>query len=103
MKYILYILIVCSSIGVFAQGDGPRAHLLAPTGVWTLNPKYLNLNQNLLPGGTILVQGLDITVNVFPTTFVHSFGIKGKMARVYAMVNPGSLNAKLDLDIRSVG
>lgn len=79
-----------------AQGDGPHAHLLAPTGVWAINPKYLNLDQNLLPAGNILVKDADISVNVFPTTFVHSFGIKGKLARVFIMANPGSLNATID-------
>lgn len=77
-----------------AQGDGPRAHLLVPKGVWAINPKYLHLNQNLLPAGNILIENLDISIDVFPTTLVHSFSIKGQLARFYAMINPGSLSAK---------
>lgn len=79
-----------------AQGDGPRAHLLAPTGVWAVNPKYLDLDQNFLPSGNILVKEADIAVSLFPITFVHSFGINGRLARVFVMANPGSLTAKLD-------
>ncbi len=87
------LLILIFTYSVFSQGDGPRAHLFAPTGVWAVNPKYLHLEQNLLPGGTILVKDANITIDVFPTTFVHTFAIKGKLARVFAMANPGSLTA----------
>lgn len=78
---------------ILSQGDGPRAHLLSPKGVWAVNPKYLYLDQNILPAGNILVKNADIKVNVFPTTFVHTFSIKGQFARVFAMANPGSLTA----------
>lgn len=100
MKSILrgvFILLFISHFNgfLYAQGDGPRAHLFSPTGVWALNVKYLHLDQNLLPGGNILVKNADITVNVFPTTFVHSFGIGNKFARVFFMLNPGSLDANI--------
>lgn len=81
---------------LYAQGDGPRAHLFAPKGVWAVNPKYLHLNQNLLPAGNILIEDLDISIDVFPTTFLHTFGIKNRLARVYAMINPGSFSARTD-------
>ncbi len=95
-KYIIFSLLVSFyfvSINCFAQGDGPRAHLFSPTGVWVVNPKYLHLDQNLLPAGNILIKNADITVDIFPTTFVHTFSIGGKFAKVYAMVNPGSVKA----------
>lgn len=92
--YVLFLGIITPS--AFAQGDGPRAHLFSPTGVWAINIKYLNLNQNFLPAGNILVKDADITVNIFPTTFVHTFGIGGNFARVFFMVNPGSLEATID-------
>ena len=82
------------TINSFAQGDGPRSHLFSPTGVWAVNPKYLHLDQNLLPNGNILVKNADITVDVFPTTLVHTFSLGGKFARVFAMVNPGSVSAQ---------
>lgn len=96
IKYVLGLAFLLITRSVLAQGDGPRAHLFAPIGVWAVNAKYLHLEQNLLPNGNILVKGADITVDVFPTTFVHSFRIKNRLARVFLNVNPGSLTAKLD-------
>ena len=106
MKYFtsLFVLLFwLSSQTIFGQGDGPRSHLFAPTGVWAVNVKYLNLDQNLLPGGNILVKNADIAVDVFPITFIHSFGLAGKLARVYAMANPGSVSAKADIQAYDYG
>ncbi len=97
-KWLLLILIIIIIPQIsFAQGDGPRSHLLSPTGVWALNPKYLNLDQNILPAGNILVEDLDLKINLFPTTFVHTFSLFGKFTRVFAMANPGSLTASTNL------
>ena len=95
-KLLLFCFICFLVVPCYGQGDGPRAHLFAPTGVWAINPKYLHLEQNLLPAGNILIEDLDVRVDVFPTTLVHSFSIKGQLARFYAMVNPGSLSAQPD-------
>ena len=62
---ILLCLSIISTSFVLAQGDGPRSHLLTPTGVWAINAKYLNLDQNLLPAGNILVEDLDLKINLF--------------------------------------
>ncbi|MBP1665463.1 MAG: hypothetical protein H6Q23_323 [Bacteroidetes bacterium] len=74
---------------LYAQGDGPRAFLLAPKGVWGVNAKWLNLNQNILPAN-ILVPGADISVDVFPITLFHTFSIKGRFSQAYFMFNPGT-------------
>lgn len=98
-KIIILCIFLSNSINALrAQGDGPRAHLFAPTGVWAVNPKYLYLNQNLLPSGNILVDGADLSIHVFPTTFVHSFGIKKRLLRFFAMANPGTLSANIDVE-----
>ncbi|WP_276390431.1 transporter [Eudoraea chungangensis] len=101
MKFRTYILGITSIIWTgyltgYAQGDGPRSNLLAPVGVWGLNPKYLNLDQNLAPAGNILVEGARFKIDVFPITLFHTFGIGNRYARVLAMVNPGSGSAKID-------
>lgn len=101
MKFRTLILGVTALIlaGLFqshSQGDGPRAGLLAPKGVWGVNPKYLNLDQNLVPAGNILVEGAQFKIDVFPTTFFHTFGVANRYARVLVMVNPGSGSAKID-------
>ena len=97
LLFLIFLQIIfLNANSLYAQGDGPRAHLLSPTGVWAINPKYINLEQNLLPNGNILVKNADLSINVFPTTFVHTFGIKGRLARVFVMGNPGFLNAQLE-------
>ncbi len=57
-KIIIALLILVTS-NCFAEGDRPRAELCAPTGVWGVNPKYLHLDQNLLPNGNILIDKCD--------------------------------------------
>jgi len=102
-KIVLALIVVFSSVQIItAQGDGPRAHLLSPTRVWALNVKYLHLDQNLLSNGNILVKGADINVSLFPTAFVHTFGLGGKFARVFFMLNPGSLDANIASDPASL-
>jgi hypothetical protein len=96
----LFILIISATIislsgSVYAQGDGPRSWLFSPIGLWGVNAKWIDMNQNLLPTGNILVKDAKIKVDVFPTTFFHTFGIKGRFAQVLFMVNPGSASGRL--------
>ncbi len=99
--HCVFYFLVCFYLtqpNIYAQGDGPRAELFAPTGVWGVNPKYLHLEQNLLPAGNILVEGANFEIDVFPTTFFHTFGIGANYARVLAMVNPGSGKATANIN-----
>lgn len=99
-KIYLYSLII---LGLFsnnyllkAQGDGPHTFLLSPTGLWGLNPKWMDMSQNFLPSGNILIKNADLKVDVFPTTAFHTFGIKGRFAQVLVMVNPGSASGTVE-------
>ena len=104
-KKIFSILVFLSVLHyntcVQAQGDGPRAELFAPTGVWGANPKYLHLEQNLIPAGNILVENANFKIDVFPTTFFYTFGLANNYARVLAMINPGraSVNGNINPQI----
>ena len=89
-------------IGVFflgpianSQGDGPRSYLLGPKGVMGINPKYLSLNQNLVPSGNIYLTDSDINVNVFPTTIFYNFGLGNHFAQVQFMFNPANASGKV--------
>ncbi len=93
---ILITIIFSFSLNrVVAQGDGPRSYLLAPKGVTGISAKWLNLNQNLLPGSNILIESADLEVNIFPTTFFHNFRIKNRFAQVQFMLNPGNVKGSL--------
>jgi hypothetical protein len=76
-----------------SQGDGPRSFLLAPKGVSGVNAKWLNLSQNLIPAGTVLIPDADVKVDVFPITLFHTFSLGGRIAQAYVMFNPGSATA----------
>ena len=95
VRIIVVLLAIAFCQSLFAQGDGSRSHILAPTGVWGINPKWLHLNQNIIPAGNVLVKDVDFTIDVVPTTIIHTFGIKGKNARVLAMINPGSVKGEI--------
>lgn len=95
--FLIICLFLLAGNAIRAQGDGPRSYLPVPIGVWGVVPKYLHLNQNIVPAGNILIQDADITVDVFPTTFFHTFGIKGRPAVVQFMINPGSATAKFNV------
>lgn len=92
----LALIVFACQLQSSAQGDGPRAFLLAPKGVWGINPKWMNLNQNFLPSGSILVKNADIKVDVFPTSLFHTFGIGGRYAQLIFMVNPGSASGTVE-------
>jgi Putative MetA-pathway of phenol degradation len=90
----VFALLLISYVDISAQGDGPRAFLLAPKGVTGINVKWLNLDQNIIPAGTALIPGAEIHVNVFPITLFHTFSLGGRIAQAYAMINPGSATAR---------
>ena len=93
------MIIIASYANAIAQGDGPRTFLLAPKGVWGINPKPTFLDQNFLPSGDILIKNANIQVNVFPTTFFHTFGIGGQFAQLMVMVNPGNANGTVEANV----
>ncbi len=94
-KATISFLIICFllSTSIFAQGDGPRAYLLAPKNVSGISAKWLSMNQNIIPAGSALVPGADIDVDVFPIGLFHTFSIGGRIAQVIAVVTPGSATA----------
>ena len=87
---LVFLLLIQSVIS--AQGDGPRAYLLAPKGVWGVNIKWLNLDQNIATSN-IFVPGADISADVFPVTLFHTFSFKNRFSQAYFMFNPGSATA----------
>ena len=71
LRFLLFLIMIYQVI--VAQGDGPRSYLLGPVDLFGATPKYLDLNQNLVPAGTIYLRDSDINVNIFPTTLFYNF------------------------------
>ena len=93
-RSLIVLLLLTFSFQSFGQGDGPRAYLLAPKGVTGINVKWLSMGGNLIPSGSVLIPGADITATIFPTTIFHTFSIGGRFAQVFGMIPPGSSTAK---------
>jgi hypothetical protein len=89
---LVLIIALLSSMYVFAQGDGPRSFILLPKGVWAVNARWMNMNQNINPSGTILVPKAEVNIDVFPITLYHTFSLANRFAQLSVMVNPGSVS-----------
>ncbi len=98
MKRILFALtiVIFSSQLMMAQGDGARMILWGPTGVTGVIPKWMSLNQNITPAN-MLVKDADLTINAFPITAIHNFGIAGHFAQVMVNAVPGNVKGSLFL------
>ena len=90
---LVFFVVLISSASLFAQGDGPRSFILLPKDVWAVNARWLGMNQNLNPTGTILVPKSEVKINVFPITLYRTFSLGGRFAQLSVMVNPGSVSA----------
>ena len=91
--YMLFLSLLLKST-ICAQGDGPRSGLLAPTGVFGVATKYVNLSTNLSPA-TVLVKQADFNIQLFPISAFYTFKIKNQFAQVLGVITPA--NAKLAL------
>ncbi|MFZ1320173.1 MAG: hypothetical protein WAT71_01320 [Ignavibacteria bacterium] len=96
---LVLFLVLTNSVLVNAQGDGPRAFLLAPKGVIGVNAKWLNLDQNFLPGSNILLETADLKINVFPTTLFYNFGLADHYMQAMFMFNPGKATGSITSDV----
>ncbi len=95
-KNRLFILLILffASASLFGQGDGARNLLMGPKGIWVLQPKWMNLNQNITPAN-ILVKDAEIKIDVFPVTLVHNFNLGGRYAQIMFSAVPGSASGTL--------
>ena len=47
LKFALLFFFIANCVTYAQIGDGPESHFLKPQKMWSLNFKYLNLNQNV--------------------------------------------------------
>lgn len=90
----IFCLFLSISFSSFAQGDGPRTALLAPTGVFGIATKYVNLSQNLSPS-TILVKEADFEIQLFPVSAFYTFKLNNRFAQLIAVATPSKSSLTL--------
>lgn len=99
MKFsVILILIFLYSGKINAQGDGARMLLWGPKDVTAFIPKWMHLEQNVVPGN-ILIKDANVTIDVFPMTLVHNFNLGGRFAQIMVNATPGSVTGTLDTNI----
>jgi len=92
--YCLLFLTLLFIVTVSAQGDGPRSAQLAPTGVFGIASKYVNLSTNISPA-TVLVKEADFEIQLFPVSAFYTFKIKNQFAQVIGVITPAQAKLKL--------
>ncbi|MEN9571945.1 MAG: hypothetical protein RL172_3176 [Bacteroidota bacterium] len=92
--YWLSIFLVLSA-NVWGQGDGPRTCLVSPKGIWGVTTKWLNMQQNFLPSGTIFVPDASIKVNAFPLVMFYNFSIGKQFAQVIGVAAVGKTSGTI--------
>lgn len=86
-KIILFLtFFLLSNLKLLAQTDEARIHLPTPTGMWQAEVRYMNMDQNLLVFGNYYKPVIKAEANVIPVTLSHTFRVRGKRAKVFAMV-----------------
>jgi hypothetical protein len=98
---LLFIFLFPSQ--VLAQGDGPRSSLAFPTGLTGLSVKWLWMEQNLVPSGTIFRPDASVKVSVFPIAVYHSFRIGKQAAQVIGAIVPGSTSGLVQTQVPGGG
>jgi len=96
-------ILLLSTEGIFAQGDGPKAFLLAPTGLWGVDAKWLSLSQNIVPSGNVFVKSADLKINVFPISAFHTLNIAGRYSLLQVLIAPGNVEGTADLSAFGYG
>jgi len=92
----LALLLALPAVG-HAQGDGPHSQPLLPKGMNILAPMFLTLSGNFNPQQTVLVPGASVDVIAVPLTYIRTFGIGGRFARLFLTAPFATLDARADI------
>jgi hypothetical protein len=80
-----------------AQGDGPRAWLLAPDGLNAVAFTWMDLSSNYNFGGDILIPGADLDADIEALSYNRFFGIGGRFAQFQATAIFGGIHGTVTL------
>lgn len=97
-RRIVLILTLALSAQVFAQGEGARVYLHAPTGINVVSLTYMDMSSNINFAGDIVVPGVDISSDVFALNYNRFFTLGGRFAEVWATGIFGTINPAVFTD-----
>lgn len=92
---VLLGLVLLLPMRAEAQGDGPHNLPLIPINTNIFTPQALVLSGNFNPSFTILVPGADIDVVAVPITYIRTFALGSRFARVFVVVPVSTLDASV--------
>ena len=80
-----------------AQGDGPHNLPLIPINTNIFTPQVLVLSGNFIPAMTAVVPGATVDVVAVPITYIRTFSLGGRFARLFAVLPVSTLDASADV------
>lgn len=80
-----------------AQGDGPHNLPMIPTGTNIVAPAVMVLSGNFNPQQTVLIPGANVDVVAAPVTYIRSFGLGGRFARLFLTAPFSTLEASAEI------
>jgi hypothetical protein len=92
-------VLLLSPAPALGQGDGPHNLPLAPKGMNILVPGFLFLSGNFNPSQTVLIPGANVDVFAVPVTYIHTFGLGGRFARLFVTTPFASLDASGEVNL----
>lgn len=97
---ILVFLLALPVSKLQAQGDGPRVHLPAPTGINPVSLTWMNLDSNMNFAGTILIPDGGIDASVWALNYNRFFAVGDRLAEVWVTGMGGSLDGFININDR---
>lgn len=80
-----------------AQGDGPHNLPIIPIGTNIFAPATLVLSGNFNPQQTVLIPGAEVDVFVVPITYIRTFGMGGRFARLFVTAPLSTMEASAEI------
>ena len=94
------LLLALPSGGLLAQGDGPRVHLPAPTGINPLSLTWMEMDSNLNFSGSILIPDGGVDASIWALNYNRYFAVGDRLAEIWLTGIGGSLDGFVNIDGR---
>jgi hypothetical protein len=99
MLLVAGLLILLADQGQ-AQGDGPRVHLPAPTGINPVSLTWMGMDSNFNFAGSILIPDGGVEASVWALNYNRLFDVGGRLAELWVTGIGGSVDGLVNLQGR---